>query len=828
MSKISIKKYISLLLVFIIAAGAFVFGNIGASAAGDTFSVKIENVNRNYNEAKEFFNKINKYRTQNGKSELVMDSTYLENSMIRAAEIALYDSDTSPNGSNGTRYASGGSDSCQIRACDVLSLNELFTRLTGEGSTNAYLLHSGYRSAGVGVVSVNGHRFISILLSDKIPNEVRSTVYDQGTVKVDQTVEVLPAVLSENSSAYGESYNILCGSSFIPKIRVTNKNYPSVYVYLTSYNMEVRFSDSTILQYDGSTALAAKPGYCTVSMCYPNAMQINDSVSVRVIGLTFESCEFSSIPDQIYTGNPITPTVKVKDSNGNYMKLGTDYTVTYENNVKVGVALVHIKGMGKYDGEKKDISFNIISSGGQAGDYFSVSAVTATSEISLGQSLKITAKTTGGTSPFTYNFSYAPYGTSTWKNFSYSTTKNYATFKPTEAMTYYVKVTVKDSAKRSSSSTVMVTVKPPFSLSVYATPKEAVIGSQVTVKASTKGGITPMKYAFLVRKPGGSTWITVKDYSTESSMTYKPKKEGVYTFYVKAKSGNGEYLSKFINVKVTASTLENHSTVSSKGIDLGKSLVMKGVASGGKAPYYFTYLAKKSDWTNWYTLKSSSKDTSYTYRPSAAGNYNICIRVKDATGLVINKYYDIKVYDKLTNKCKLSETTTIPGKTITVTGAAIGGKSPYLYAFYYRHESETSFTKISNFSTSATGKFVPMKTGKFIVRTKVRDSTGSIATKDLAVNAYTTLTNKSTVSSKSILSGKTLTITCGASGGTSPYTYNITYKKPGSKIFVGDSGFASMSQKKLSLSTKGVFTIRVIVKDKKSVLIVKDFKVTVS
>ena len=826
MSRIRFRQLISVMLVFVMTAAAFAVGGVTANAATN-ITVQIENVSRVYGESKEFLDMINDYRARNSKPALIMDSTYLENSMIRAAEIAVYNSDYSPSGTSGLQYASGGNDNCQIRACDVLSLTELFTRFKKDG-TESYLLDSSFKSVGIGVVKINGHRFLSILLSDKTPTEVRSTVYSQGTVKLNQTITVNPNNISEFSSAYDGSHSIYCGSDFVPKIKVTNKLYPSVYVYLTSYNMEVTFSDSSVLEYNGSTALAKLPGYCTVHMCYPNAMQINDSVTVHVIGLTFETCSFGSIPDQVYTGSPITPTVRIKGENGTYLKLGTDYTVTYQNNVNVGIAMAIIKGKGSYAGESKSISFNIISNGQQTGEYFSASIITAANEIALGQNVRVTAKVTGGKSPFTYTFAYAPYGTAEWKNFSYSATRNYAFFKPAEAKMYYVRITAKDSAGKSSSSTAIVNVKEPFSLSAYATPKETVVGGSVKVKASTKGGISPVTYAFLVRKPGGKTWITVKDYSSDSSVTYKPKKEGVYTFYIKTKSGNGEYLSKFLNVKVTASTLANHSTVSTKTIDYGKTVVLKGVASGGKAPYAYTYMAKKSDWANWYTLKSNVKDTSYTYRPSSAGDYNICIRVKDATGLELNKYYDIKVYSKLTNKCSVSQTTTIPGQTVTVKGAAAGGKSPYLYAYYYKHESESSFTKISAFSNIASGKFVPMKSGKYTVRTKVKDKTGNIVVKDITVNAYTTLTNKSKISSNKITSGKVLTITCGASGGTSPYTYNITYKKPGAKAFVGDSTFASMSQKKLTLSTKGVFTIRVIVKDRKNVLIVKDFKVTVS
>ena len=53
----------------------------------------------------------------------------------------------------------------------------------------------------------------------------------------------------------------------------------------------------------------------------------------------------SKIPDQIYTGKPLTPKVTLKN-----MLLGIDYRVQYSNNVKTGIAKVTITGIGNYTG----------------------------------------------------------------------------------------------------------------------------------------------------------------------------------------------------------------------------------------------------------------------------------------------------------------------------------------------------------------------------------------------------------------------------------------------------------------------------------------------
>lgn len=54
-----------------------------------------------------------------------------------------------------------------------------------------------------------------------------------------------------------------------------------------------------------------------------------------------------------YNGNAKRPGVTVKTPKGTTLKKGTNYTVTYSNNVKPGTATVTIKGIGKYEGTIK-------------------------------------------------------------------------------------------------------------------------------------------------------------------------------------------------------------------------------------------------------------------------------------------------------------------------------------------------------------------------------------------------------------------------------------------------------------------------------------------
>ena len=56
-----------------------------------------------------------------------------------------------------------------------------------------------------------------------------------------------------------------------------------------------------------------------------------------------------AIAEQTYTGEELTPAIAVMDGQTT-LTLGTDYSVTYQNNVNVGTATVTVTGMGTYGG----------------------------------------------------------------------------------------------------------------------------------------------------------------------------------------------------------------------------------------------------------------------------------------------------------------------------------------------------------------------------------------------------------------------------------------------------------------------------------------------
>lgn len=86
-------------------------------------------------------------------------------------------------------------------------------------------------------------------------------------------------------------------------------------------------------------------------------LALNDP-SMQATEKDISTLSISKISNKSYTGKSIKPAVTIKDGDKKLVK-GTDYTVSYKNNTKIGTASVTIKGKGNYTGEKT-LTFKIV------------------------------------------------------------------------------------------------------------------------------------------------------------------------------------------------------------------------------------------------------------------------------------------------------------------------------------------------------------------------------------------------------------------------------------------------------------------------------------
>ena len=88
-------------------------------------------------------------------------------------------------------------------------------------------------------------------------------------------------------------------------------------------------------------------------------LSADKTCTVKSAMALINDCDIDDIADQIYTGGEIVPKVTVKENETTLVE-GTDYTLSYSNNINAGTATVTVIGIGQYGGSQS-VTFTIKS-----------------------------------------------------------------------------------------------------------------------------------------------------------------------------------------------------------------------------------------------------------------------------------------------------------------------------------------------------------------------------------------------------------------------------------------------------------------------------------
>ena len=267
--------------------------------------------------------------------------------------------------------------------------------------------------------------------------------------------------------------------------------------------------------------------------------------------------------------------------------------------------------------------------------------------IPLGSHLTVNCKASGGTAPYQYAVSYKKSSSASYSTVQAYSTNKVVTFKPAAATVYQVMVKVKDAkdAVKSLTFDLTVTGTPVSKLNNTSKVSAAsvALGKSITMTASATGGTSPYRYGFSYRKGTSGNFTLLKNYSTAKTYTFTPKSSGIYTLCMKVKDAKNQVVLKKITVKVTLAALTNTSTLSASSVKLGKSITVDCKASGGKSPYQYAVAVKKASSENYVSVTGYTKTTAVTYKPAAATEYIVRVKVKDASGNISSKLLNFTV-----------------------------------------------------------------------------------------------------------------------------------------------------------------------------------------
>jgi 6,7-dimethyl-8-ribityllumazine synthase len=128
----------------------------------------------------------------------------------------------------------------------------------------------------------------------------------------------------------------------------------------------------------------------------------------------------------------------------------------------------------------------------------------------------------------------------------------------------------------------------------------------------------------------------VRDYSSDATYSWTPSSAGTYQICVRVKDSasanayDGFYAINFsIDGQQTPQpvTISNVTANKTSPQPAGSTIVLSAEASGGTSILYQYWLF---DGTLWNMVRDYSSDATYSWTPSSAGTYQICVRVKDS------------------------------------------------------------------------------------------------------------------------------------------------------------------------------------------------------
>ncbi len=481
-------------------------------------------------------------------------------------------------------------------------------------------------------------------------------------------------------------------------------------------------------------------------------------------------------------------------------------------------------------------------------------SIISATNVKLNTDVKMTGKASSGSSPYKYAFYYKKASASSWTTigtaFGSATT---GTFKPAADGEYIAKVSVKDSEGTVVSKEFTVVCTGALKNNSTISAQTVDVNNNVVMSGSASGGTAPYKYGYYCKKSTDSTWTKLSEtngsvYVSDTSYTFTPKAAGTYNLKINVKDSEGTIVQKEFEVTANGSPLANNSTISAASVAVNSAVTITAKATGGSTPYKYGYYYKKSTDSTWTKLSNSNgsvyvTNTSYQFKPTTAGTYNIKVNVKDDSGAIASKELQVKATGAdLINSSTVSSTSVAVNSAVTITAKASGGSSSYKYGYYYKKSTDSTWTKLSNsngsvYVTNTSYKFTPTAAGTYNLKVNVKDTAGTVASKEFTVKATggTALTNNSKISATSVTANTTVTLTGVGAGGTSPYKYAYYYKKSTdsswTKAYVTSSGSAYTKYDSVTFkpTSAGTYDVRINVKDQygEGQVVSKEFTLTV-
>lgn len=647
------------------------------------------------------------------------------------------------------------------KAVDQTTGNPIYNNVTvtayveNVGSTDA---HNSYARLvlpkGMSVVGGTAVKTIGTIEKNKI-QQITWTVKVAGTISAgeynfkvltgcDETTEksverkiTVPAVLKNNSKL--TSTELTIGEKI--NIKAAAEGGYGTYLYAMYYKKAANSGWTKIQDYSTNVSASVKPQKAVPYQVMIKVKDGNGSVADKIINVNvYEKLVNKSTisANEINLGSTVTFNGAAEGGSGEYRyayyyKQGdSDKWVTKQDYTPNATASLKPQFAKGYDmrvtvkdvktGKTASLDFTL-----NVKDPLKNTSTASARAIVKGNSVTVTASAKGGKGGYTYAVFYKKTTDKKWTTAQSFKANTKVVITPKAATKYDICVKVKDSEGTIDKKYLKVIVNRPLANTSTISAENIVLGGSVDVKASATDGMGEYTYAVFYKKSSDKKWTTAQSFKTNTKVTITPKAATTYQVCVKVKDGEGNVAKKYFDVKVNKK-LVNTSTVSASKIVLGKNLNVKASATGGMGEYTYAVFYKKTTDKKWTTKQSFKTNASVAITPKVATKYQVCVKVKDSTGTIAKKYFDVEVTKGLVN----TSTITV-GDKVTLKGSATGYTGACTYAFCYKKTADKKWINKQSFNANNALTIAPSKGVSYDYCIKVKDAEGNVTKKYFSV-----------------------------------------------------------------------------------------------
>lgn len=329
-----------------------------------------------------------------------------------------------------------------------------------------------------------------------------------------------------------------------------------------------------------------------------------------------------SIPDQTYTGYQVCPTLTIYTSNG-MLREGTDYTLSYTNNISIGTAYVMVTGIGAYSGTKQ-MTFRIVAPG------ISTATVTAIpDQLYTGYAITPSVTVSLNGTMLIQNVDYYV---------SYSNNRNVGTANVT--------ITGRGNYSGSRSLTFRILAKDLANATVGSISTQKYTGNDITPSVTVKIGENTLTrnvdytLTYYDNREPGTASIVIRGTGTctgSKTVTFKIAQPSLSAATVKVsnKTYDGDEQTPNVTVRLNGVTLEedeDYEIEYRNNVNVGKATVViygLGDYSGSKKAYFIIKPAKMK----WKSAKAKDDSAVLKWKKqSRVDGYEVYRSKKKASG----------------------------------------------------------------------------------------------------------------------------------------------------------------------------------------------------